>query len=141
MKLLSLFFLILLSACARPDYLDETPLTPPTSQNDTQDHCPIPFNQTDLCAKIIWKQNPNSTDFSEFELHFNQEVALENLSVILWMPSMGHGSSPVKIEALSSMVFRIYKVFFIMPGDWEIRISINQNPASPAQASLPLVVP
>ncbi|MFV8257880.1 FixH family protein [Bdellovibrio bacteriovorus] len=140
MKHLLVLFAMTLCACARPDYLPETPAVN-NEQNDPQSTCPLYFSKENICAELIWKQNPTSTDFSEFELRFNSAVAAENLSVILWMPSMGHGSSPVKIESLGDGKFRVFKVFFIMPGDWEIRIVLKDTQTTRDQVFVPLVVP
>ncbi len=140
MKYLIVFLALTLCACARPDYLPEATAVN-NEQNDPQSNCTILFNKENICAELLWKQAPTSTDFSEFELRFNASIPAENLSVILWMPSMGHGSSPVKIESLGDGKFRVFKVFFIMPGDWEIRIVLKDSQATLDQAHVPLVVP
>jgi hypothetical protein len=63
----------------------------------------------------------------------------------LWMPSMGHGSSPVKIsQALGTAgapldgVFNVTNVFFVMPGEWEIRVIVKDGNGNLLdQAALP----
>jgi hypothetical protein len=47
--------------------------------------------------------------------------------VKLWMPSMGHGSSPVVVKPISDGVYEVSDVFFIMLGDWEIRYQLKSN--------------
>ena len=47
--------------------------------------------------------------------------------ILLWMPSMGHGSSPVKIERLDVGVFKASEIFFIMPGPWDIRYQLKDG--------------
>lgn len=137
MKALFFAALLILSACARPDYIDPKQV----AQEDNNTHsasCPILFLTSNQCASIEWVQGPRSSSESEFVVKFwNKGLAtmqgpyadpVQSLSIVLWMPSMGHGSSPVKIEKLQEGVFRVRKVFFIMPGDWEIRfIYKNQN--------------
>jgi hypothetical protein len=49
----------------------------------------------------------------------------------LWMPAMGHGSSPVTIErALDGQgrpvpgAFRVSRMYFLMEGGWEVRVTL-----------------
>ena len=53
-------------------------------------------------------------------------VELESLpKVVLWMPSMGHGSTPTQVRLSDIGSFEVNNVFFIMPGDWELRFQIQ----------------
>lgn len=56
----------------------------------------------------------------------------EDVEVVLWMPSMGHGSSPTQVErvvdaagAVVSSTLRVRNVYFIMGGDWEVRVTLK----------------
>lgn len=60
------------------------------------------------------------------------------LAVVLWMPSMGHGSSPVTIERLDRGTYRVSEVFFTMAGDWEIRVQLKAGNDVKSEAILPL---
>ena len=46
------------------------------------------------------------------------------LHVYLWMSSMGHGSSPVKIKKLSTGEYEVSSVYFIMGGTWEVHVEL-----------------
>lgn len=48
----------------------------------------------------------------------------QNLHVFLWMPSMGHGSSPVKLKKLASGEYEVSNVYFIMGGKWEVKFQL-----------------
>ena len=57
------------------------------------------------------------------------------VAVKLWMPSMGHGSSPVKLDHAKDAghadvpgVFEVTHVYFVMPGDWEIHVQLKNGP-------------
>jgi hypothetical protein len=53
--------------------------------------------------------------------------------VVLFMPTMGHGSSPTKIAKLTEPgLFQVSKIYFTMPGIWEIRVTFR-----PADGSTP----
>jgi len=139
-------FFLALTACARPDYLS----VDPRQQNHTQDQCALIFSKNSLCANVHWSQGPQTPAESEFILKFwNSKNATENgpyndpaqnPSVVLWMPSMGHGSSPVKVEKLETGVYRIKRVYFIMSGEWEVRISLKNADGSSEQQTLSLVL-
>lgn len=51
-----------------------------------------------------------------------------DLKAVLFMPDMGHGSSPTKVEKISESSFKVSRMYFTMPGLWEIRLTIkNEN--------------
>ncbi len=141
MKKLLLGFLFL-TACARPDYIN--PVSKKSAQGQT-DKCALKLANSQLCSSIQWTSGPQTPAESEFILKFwNETSASENgpyvdpsstLSVILWMPSMGHGSSPVKIDKIETGVYRVHRVFFIMPGDWEVRVFLKNGPTIVDQAT------
>ncbi|NDE15420.1 hypothetical protein EBZ80_10870 [bacterium] len=45
----------------------------------------------------------------------------------LWMPSMGHGSSPVALFPQASGCTAIRNLNFMMRGDWDVRVWLNNN--------------
>ena len=60
------------------------------------------------------------------------------LAVVLWMPSMGHGSSPVKVDKLDTGTYRAKNVFFTMGGSWEIRIQLKSGNDIADEAIIPI---
>lgn len=145
-----IFIALLFQACAKPNYQDASPTasgspgnnntSTPVTDKPQQQNCSLYLSKSEICLHIQWLQNPNSLNNSSFVLTFTQgktstavssevfEKLYTNLKIILWMPSMGHGSVPVIIkknaDALSLTVERVY---FIMPGDWDIRFQIKEN--------------
>ncbi|MEY4630542.1 MAG: YtkA-like [Pseudomonadota bacterium] len=45
----------------------------------------------------------------------------------LWMPSMGHGSSPVALYPQANGCTAIRSMNFMMRGDWEVRVRLQNN--------------
>jgi len=148
MKNLLLASLFLLSACAHPDYVNPTELN--GAQNSVHQDCPMTYTKSGLCASLTWTRGPISPDESEFLLKFwDAETSSENgpyedptstLSVVLWMPSMGHGSSPVTIEKIETGIYRVRRVYFIMPGEWEIRTFLKVGTTITDQATVTLTL-
>lgn len=140
-RLLPLLFICCSLACARPDYISQEEwqrLNNPASSNES----PWEFKKLNIHAKFQWAQTPNSTDAQEFLLDLQGDLSqIDDLAVILWMPSMGHGSAPVKIERLSESQFRVTRVYFIMPGDWEVRMTLKKSGQVLDQLFIPLMVP
>lgn len=80
-------------------------------------------------VRIQFLKSPAVEGDSQFFLIFSNNtsklsvpISVEIKTLRLWMPSMGHGSAPVKIEDLGGGVFQVSHVFFIMPGDWQIQL-------------------
>lgn len=84
---------------------------------------------------FAWERQPTDSDFGSF--YFRTSSAdprdgfpiLEDLpvSVLLWMPGMGHGSTPVTVEHVGVGTYRASKVFFTMRGDWQIRFQMKDG--------------
>ena len=53
----------------------------------------------------------------------------ENFSIFLWMPSMGHGSSPITIKKISTGLYELTSIYFIMDGAWELKVQIKNGNA------------
>lgn len=136
--LLMLFFAV---ACARPNYISAEELNP---QNKPQeDVISVPeFPVLKIRASLKWSQAPTSQGAQDFILDLEGNVKeFETLTILLWMPSMGHGSAPVKIERLSDYQYHVKNVYFIMPGDWEIRLLLKKDKQLLDQLYIPLMIP
>lgn len=132
-----------LAGCAQPKY--ETVAEQPGAANpgagdaagngggapskETAD-CAIRLNPSGACLSWKWEAEPTrakagSLIFKVF--HSNAydatpvEQDLAHPAVVLWMPSMGHGSSPTQVDRLDTGTYRASNVYFVMPGQWEIR--------------------
>jgi hypothetical protein len=122
---------------------------------DATDWCALRFERIGMCARLEWLKAPSEEETGVFLLHFSR---IENgasipsdapsglkVAVKLWMPDMGHGSSPVRVvRPLNASglpetgVYRAEDVHFVMPGAWEIRVMFKSEDGTPVdQAVLP----
>ncbi|MBU6154334.1 MAG: hypothetical protein KGP28_08545 [Bdellovibrionales bacterium] len=152
---LALSGLALVSCGVSPLLHHESPNREPQSEPDSQNQdasapagprvsCDFWFLSQNLCASLTWVRKPTSEEPGEFSLSFwnknqnsDQTVThsaplADKVFVKLWMPDMGHGSSPVTTnQAFDSNgtprigVFRSTGVFFIMGGKWEIIVQLK----------------
>ncbi|MEQ1722575.1 MAG: FixH family protein [Pseudobdellovibrio sp.] len=127
MRYLILF--LFLVACAKPNYQEAAPVT---VENQKAENCNLFLSVKRLCTTFEWESAPNVTTPGSFLFKFYvQETPTvfsdptETVFVQLWMPSMGHGSTPVTVEKIKAGEYRASDVFFIMPGEWEIRIQLK----------------
>ena len=131
MKYLLLTFLLLIG-CAKPNYVS------PDAASDryapSQNACPLYFNEERLCLSMKWVTYPNEETLGTFIMTFFAEENPEKPItphftpfVKLWMPSMGHGSSPVVITQTAAGTYLVSDVYFIMLGAWEIRFQLKNN--------------
>ncbi len=127
-------------ACARPQYLSpETSAENANSKARSTDGCVARFKISNACVNLKWEVRPTENTFGSFIFTTAEGASgllkdLTNdsplpLKIILWMPSMGHGSSPVTIEKIAPGVYRARDVFFNMKADWEIRFQIGTDQA------------
>lgn len=131
----------LLFACAKPNYQEpqpqienEKPIVQNPQKPQEPEACKLFFTIARICVDMLWEKKPTETETGTFFLKFYvQEAPTQFIdprfdpAVILWMTSMGHGSSPVKVEKISAGEYKATKVFFIMPGEWEIRLQLKDG--------------
>lgn len=122
-----------LAACAQPNYQD-TP-KPGFDSKPGSKQCALYFQTEDLCASYSWLTNPTEDETGSFNLKFwsrangqPTDPQLE-LKVVIWMPDMGHGSSPVTITKNAVGDYLVDRVFFSMHGDWQIRFQLKNAKA------------
>lgn len=132
---LILFFSL---GCAQPKYVTESEQTS-TGQQTTESkvNCGIQFSNSKYCLSWFWENKPTSTNqgsliFKIYRLNAFDQTAIQLDSaeipqLTLWMPSMGHGSTPTETQRLDVGTYRVSKVFFIMPGEWDLKFQIKSG--------------
>lgn len=82
-------------------------------------------------APVVGEESFLVLEARDAQTHQVTEVT-DQVKVALWMPSMGHGSSPTRVEravdADGNVVpgtFTVRNVFFIMAGEWEVRVTLT----------------
>jgi hypothetical protein len=113
-----------------------------------QKDCPLSFPRSGLCASLNWTRQPSEEQTGSFALAFWRAGRPEqggpyvdpssDVAVKLWMPAMGHGSSPVKIAHSAAGRFDVTDVYFVMPGDWEIHVLLKNGSNVVDEAVLPV---
>ena len=108
--------------------------------------CPFKLEKSGLNGSITWETIPTEEQSGSFVVRFwsiNDERIpptpinpTYTVSTLLWMPSMGHGSVPTKMEQLGVGLFRAKNIFFTMQGQWEVRIMLKSGKNAIDDASL-----
>ncbi|MGZ3690492.1 MAG: FixH family protein [Pseudobdellovibrio sp.] len=80
-----------------------------------------------VCAHLGHMTKLDSSGEAQFVAHVMVAQQVSDMSVVLWMPEMGHGSSPVKLELFGLNKYKVTQAYFIMPGTWEVRLSFTLN--------------
>ena len=133
MKLALVLLFAPLFACAQPNYQDAKPLANESKPGTAA--CPLFFKTQDICANYDWIAKPTEDDMGKFTLKFwnRADSAPVNpaltVKVILWMPDMGHGSSPIKLTNQAAGEYLAENVFFSMRGEWQIRFQLKNAQA------------
>lgn len=139
--------LTILIGCTQPKYVQETATTEEKTPQENKTEVKAPQeNRTDCsikwpssghCLSWYWQEPPvgkklgvlifkiyrlNKVDQTPVEIDGNGVP-----EVVLWMPSMGHGSTPTYTEWVDVGTYRTSRVFFVMPGRWEIRFQLREG--------------
>ncbi len=134
-------------ACARPIYHDTAPN--PDSGNsphsgdassgslDKLEKAAASLDRLGFKLSIVWIKNQTDEETGSFLLKFwrpnkgDQSPVLQDfaqtLNVRLWMPSMGHGASPVSLQHIDIGTYQVDDVYFSMVGDWEIQVDLKNG--------------
>ncbi len=135
---LNLFVIgFLLSACADPQYIQASHNGGELQSKVQVLDCNAKFKPSATCLYWRWESFPTSDkpgtlSFRLFDLDPDDGFPITKRPdttpyVLLWMPSMGHGSSPVTVTEVREGVYQASNIFFVMPGDWEIRFQIREG--------------
>lgn len=122
-----------LSACAEPTYLRSDEGDQGALEKMQYD-CSLEFSSTGLCVTWAWEKKPELKSEGSFFFRFYKTSGVDgfptsvtvdqNLKIELYMPDMGHGSTPVVVEPVAGEqgLYRASEVNFLaMDGIWEIR--------------------
>jgi hypothetical protein len=112
------------------------------SAHEGHDHPPLAghlsFKQNTLhvhasfvSAPLVGQEARMVLEAKDPETH--QSVGLkDDVEVLLWMPTMGHGSAPTQVERAMDATgnilpgtFMVRNIFFVMGGEWEIRVTLT----------------
>jgi hypothetical protein len=128
------------AACARPNYasaVHEATVQKVSSGSQCLQVNSTQFLKSLNCVSYEWEKRPTEEETGSFLLRLNPAPGAETggapvdfvvpPEVVLWMPSMGHGSSPVTVSRVAVGVYRVSQVFFVMPGDWQIKIKLKSG--------------
>jgi hypothetical protein len=123
-------FLFLSLSCARPHYVSEAE----RDIKDVSGGCGYLFSSEKICLKIQWIKKPSESSFGEMDLIFVDTLdqsrfidPMNEPNILLWMPGMGHGSSPVSVKRVDVGHYRAREIFFIMTGEWEIHYQLKSG--------------
>jgi hypothetical protein len=123
-------------SCAKPEYAPERNLAP-NNEAEQQADCSLKFNQSHYCIAWKWEKTPDENNtgsllFKVYRKNLGDGSAVlldiqDSVNVVLWMPDMNHGSSPVEVARLDVGTYRASEVYFVMPGTWEIKFQIKDS--------------
>ena len=123
-------FVSITASCAKSNYHDIITGT----EKITALRCELQLPISGICVDLVWETMQTETENGSFFLKFyakndtTQFIAPANAPYAqLFMPSMGHGSSPVHVEKMTEGIFKITNVYFSMPGEWDIRIQLKDG--------------
>ncbi len=137
-KMVTVLILFFSFGCAQPKYISESdqPNSGPQAAG-AKSNCDIQFSNSKYCLIWFWENKPTSTTqgslvFKIYRLNAFDQTAIqldtaELPQLILWMPSMGHGSTPTVVQRLDVGTYRASEVFFIMPGEWDLKFQIKSG--------------
>lgn len=143
-SLIAFSFLVLgLSSCGQSPMFNHvnagettkgsTQETQPSAKEPQTLDCAVSLKKEKLCVKMQWVTKPTEEEKGSFKLEFTDlttGVAQDPKATVfvkLWMPAMGHGSSPTKTSRAEAGIYNVTDVFFVMPGAWEILVQLKEG--------------
>ena len=136
MKLFLLATLTLFTACGESPLLNHKLESNKVTDFRYSESESLKFKKTSYSFNISWQEGPalGESRFIMKTWHSDlgtisgpyQDLELP-LHVFLWMPSMGHGSAPVKLNKIGTGEYEVSNVLFIMGGKWEIKFQLKAD--------------
>lgn len=121
-----LFLTSLLSSCGKSPLLNKLEnniqeIAGSVSLNENFPHSSAEFS-------LSWTTPPSLDIMGSFAVKFTTPLKdNQTLNAFIWMPEMGHGSSPIEIVQMNLSHFNFSEVAFIMPGLWVLHIELLEN--------------
>lgn len=86
----------------------------------------LPNAQNSFSLK--WIAPPSLSELGIFELTLSSPLKEnQSISSYIWMPDMGHGSSPIEVKQLQELSYQFSELAFIMPGLWVLHVEVLEN--------------
>lgn len=137
MKMLMLTLLLVISSCGESPLLNHK-MESGKFVKDTifSESDALKFAKTDYSFIISWVEGPQMGVSKFIMKTWKKDLGTMNgpyqdlskqLHVFLWMPSMGHGSAPVKLKKIADGEYEVSDVYFIMGGKWEIKFQLKDG--------------
>lgn len=112
-----------------------------------EDHTPtVCAANTNLCLHMGFHSKPVVGEESNFMVHFLVDPAIganiRDVKVELWMDmgnGHGHGSAPVDLKQLDAVHYRVSNAFFVMEGEWTIKVDFTYEGQS-YEISVPYLI-
>lgn len=98
-------------------------MNPFSAQAQASEYCAK--NEKPSCIQLTQENPFTSQSEGEFDLQILEPNEIFDLEVILWMDmggGHGHGTGPVEIQNLGSNRFHIRNAWFVMKGQWFIKL-------------------
>jgi hypothetical protein len=76
-------------------------------------------------VQLSFDQNPVKTGRTIGTICSSEDNALTK--AVLWMPDMGHGSSPTRIKQIDARCALVERMNFMMSGFWEVRAEFGDG--------------
>ena len=137
MKILSLTLLLLVSACGNsPLFNHKTESDSGSGKSVVDERGYLEFKKTDFAFTVTWEEGPQLGSSQFIMKTWNKKLGTisgpyqdlpKDLSVFLWMPAMGHGSAPVKLQKINDGEYKVSEVQFLMGGKWEVKFQLKDG--------------
>lgn len=136
-----------LGACGASSHLSQDTSNKETIREikEVDPNCPLEYPSSagrTLCAKIFWLEGPSSPDENSYTLKFWYRDTGSadwgpymdpeyDVFVLPWMVMKNgreHGTAPTSVSRQEPGIYKVDRVFFIMPGRWQMRIQLKDGP-------------
>ena len=125
-KITLIFLTLFFMSCGKPPLLNKLHTNPEEINGQILLSEQFPIEK--LSFSINWIIKPTLENLSSYELKLARPLPqTQTLNSFIWMPDMGHGSSPIQISQLNATDFNLSEIAFIMPGLWVLHIEILEN--------------
>ncbi|MBY0518635.1 MAG: FixH family protein [Bacteriovoracaceae bacterium] len=88
----------------------------------------LSFTKLGIDLTLRWSSGCPSFDGCSLQIDLSEPLPSgSELFGELWMPSMGHGSSPFTIKQIGPSSWVFSDIYFIMAGDWQLKIKVKND--------------
>ena len=129
MKTMTLFLILVFTVCCGKSPFTETLQAKEKEVQIKKSENTLVLSKSNFELTPFWRDSPEVSQGSRMLVVSTNGLGQprdlpHKFGALLWMPGMGHESSPITIKHIGEGLYELSNIYFIMGGHWELHFQL-----------------